>query len=195
MREGDIMDKLLYHGSNGVVETPDLHHTRTNIDFGPGFYLTTDKIMATKWACNKETSILNSYVSDFSKLQVYEFKADDEWLDFIIMNRNEDNVQFDLRYQKYDVIIGPTADDRLSDVIEMYEQFLLNKQGTLEAVNCMNYSNQYCFRTEKAINSILFKEYKLIEKQEKEHYYTMFRTDVSEARKRTENILRKYNGR
>ena len=28
---------ILYHGSRETVETPDLLHSRKNVDFGPGF--------------------------------------------------------------------------------------------------------------------------------------------------------------
>lgn len=31
---------ILYHGSYTKVETPDLKHSRNNVDFGAGFYVT-----------------------------------------------------------------------------------------------------------------------------------------------------------
>ena len=31
---------ILYHGSSVIVETPDLIHSRINVDFGKGFYTT-----------------------------------------------------------------------------------------------------------------------------------------------------------
>ena len=32
---------IVYHGSNTVVQHPDVIHTCRNLDFGKGFYVTT----------------------------------------------------------------------------------------------------------------------------------------------------------
>ena len=37
---------ILYHGSNMEISSPDLLHSRTNVDFGRGFY-TTPLIMTS----------------------------------------------------------------------------------------------------------------------------------------------------
>lgn len=42
----------LYHGSYVEVVTPDLKHSRSNVDFGKGFYTTPLYDQAVKW-CNK----------------------------------------------------------------------------------------------------------------------------------------------
>ena len=42
---------ILYHGSYLEVQTPDLVHSRENLDFGRGFYLTDIREQAEKWAC------------------------------------------------------------------------------------------------------------------------------------------------
>ncbi|GHU40481.1 hypothetical protein FACS1894190_07430 [Spirochaetia bacterium] len=39
----------LYHGSNTIVETPDLTHTFKTVDFGKGFYTTPNKRQAVKF--------------------------------------------------------------------------------------------------------------------------------------------------
>ena len=41
---------ILYHGSNVAVEHPDLNHSKTNLDFGTGFYTTSDLDQAKRWA-------------------------------------------------------------------------------------------------------------------------------------------------
>lgn len=43
---------ILYHGSSVEVSHPDLLHSRSNVDFGPGFYTTTLHAQAVKW-CRK----------------------------------------------------------------------------------------------------------------------------------------------
>ena len=41
---------LLYHGSNLAVERPRLLARTRALDFGAGFYLTTDPDQAARWA-------------------------------------------------------------------------------------------------------------------------------------------------
>ena len=43
---------ILYHGSYVDVQTPDLLHSRKNVDFGRGFYTTPIYEQAVKW-CEK----------------------------------------------------------------------------------------------------------------------------------------------
>ena len=37
---------IVYHGSNMVVEHPDVNHSYRDLDFGRGFYVTTVKEQA-----------------------------------------------------------------------------------------------------------------------------------------------------
>ena len=41
---------ILYHGSNVTVDNPQLLPTKRFLDFGKGFYLTSDFEQASKWA-------------------------------------------------------------------------------------------------------------------------------------------------
>lgn len=40
---------ILYHGSYLEISRPDLVHSRANVDFGPGFYVTPLYEQAVKW--------------------------------------------------------------------------------------------------------------------------------------------------
>ena len=44
---------LVYHGSCEVVEKPDVMHSFRPLDFGKGFYVTTIKEQAERWAKRK----------------------------------------------------------------------------------------------------------------------------------------------
>lgn len=43
----------LFHGSNTVVDRPDVARSRDRLDFGRGFYLTSVKKQAELWARRK----------------------------------------------------------------------------------------------------------------------------------------------
>ena len=39
---------IVYHGSYLAIQTPDLDHSRENVDFGRGFYTTPIYVQAVK---------------------------------------------------------------------------------------------------------------------------------------------------
>ena len=44
---------IVYHGSIEPVEKPDVLHSHRPLDFGRGFYVTTVKEQAERWAKRK----------------------------------------------------------------------------------------------------------------------------------------------
>ena len=47
---------ILYHGSYLEIAEPDLTHSRLNVDFGPGFYVTPLREQAEKWCQTQRES-------------------------------------------------------------------------------------------------------------------------------------------
>lgn len=190
-REGDFMEKTLFHGSNTVIQKPDLSRSREDIDFGAGFYLTPDYNMAAKWACKKNNSICNRYNLSMKGLSVYTFELDREWLDFVIANRNEE-VEKDNKFSKYDVIIGAIADDRLYNTIEMYENGFIPASKAIEIMNCMVYGTQIVLKTDKAIDNLELLDYENITGEKKQQYKELYKSERKEAIVRTEQLIREY---
>lgn len=53
---------IVYHGTTEVIKNPDIAHSKKYLDFGKGFYLTSYKSQAEKWALRKSLLyILHSY--------------------------------------------------------------------------------------------------------------------------------------
>lgn len=182
---------ILYHGSNVCVSEPDINYGREDVDFGKGFYLTADYDMASKWACRKSISIVNEYRISLEGLKVYRFNADKEWLDFVLANR--DLEPFPEQYKEYDVLIGPTADDKLFNMIEMYEDSLISSSMAIKVINCMNYSFQYVVKTNDGINNLTYRKSVMLTNDEKQKFKNLYRQDRDEANKRTQQILREIN--
>ena len=44
---------IVYHGSTDVIKQPDVKHSYRLLDFGQGFYVTTVKEQAVRWARRK----------------------------------------------------------------------------------------------------------------------------------------------
>lgn len=148
----------LYHGSYTRIPHPSLNHGRSDIDFGAGFYLTMNYQMAAKWACNKEQSWLNEYDLDEHGLAVKRLSIDDEWLDYVNSNRNRQEVDAPFDDTQYDLIVGPTADDKLFTVVDLYNDGLITKAATLAALSSMAdiITTQVVIKTDKAISHLAF---------------------------------------
>ena len=152
---------ILYHGSNMVVEKPKLIEQNRFLDFGYGFYTTTNKAQAESFAGKvvvRRDGIptVNVYEIDDhiggELLKIKRFCApDEEWLDFVCAHRNGtyDGVQFDL-------IIGAVADDDVYRTLQVYSTGLLTKEQALEALKIKKLFDQYVFATSKAISLLKF---------------------------------------
>lgn len=152
---------LLYHGSNVEVKKPKLIPQNRFLDFGSGFYTTTNKIQAENFA--KKVSarrggkpILNIYeISDNfkdNKLKIKEFNSPNgDWLDFVSSNRNGKYID-----EKYDVIVGAVADDDVYRTLQIYFSGLLTKEQALDLLKIKKLYNQYVFATDDALALLKF---------------------------------------
>ena len=186
-------NRKYYHGSYAIIENPDLERSREDIDFGKGFYLTEDFAMAAKWACRKTKSIVNEYTLDLTDLKVYAFSLDKEWLDFVVANRNLEET--DPKFNRYDILIGAIADDKMYSLIELYEDGLISPDVAIKVLNCMDYGNQIVLKTEKARDAIILTSYKELVKQERDVYRERYKSDKIESDRRTRELLKRYNTR
>lgn len=164
----------LYHGTNMVIEQPELRPINRPMDFGVGFYTTTFQKQAEDWANKKAkrlsgTPVVNVYQIDLNKakkdLQVKSFVGVSEnWLDFILKCRKEsaydkyviDGKQVAYRKHKdmhhtYDIVIGEVADDTVFDSIGLYIDGVLPKDALLKRLKAKKANDQYCFSTTEAI--------------------------------------------
>lgn len=148
---------ILYHGSYTEIPTPDLTHSRENVDFGRGFYTTPLREQAVKW-CGKfkrrgREGIISRYEFDESAsrgLKVLRFESySDEWLEFIITcRRGADTTD-------YDMVIGGVANDKVFNTVELYFDHLINREEAIRRLRYEKPNLQVCFRTRRAIEACL----------------------------------------
>lgn len=181
---------VLYHGSNTCIQKPDLLHSREDIDFGKGFYLTEDNIMASKWASNKAVAYINKYEIDLSGLKVIELKMDKNWLDFVATNREYADYEFDV--EDYDVIIGPTADDKLFSTLESYFTGNISAETAIKYLDVAGYSNQVVLKSNKAIEKLVYVESRLLTADEKRYYKDLAKKDREEALNKLKQMTKKH---
>lgn len=181
------MKITLYHGTDIIIESPIHNKGRIDVDFGIGFYTTPDKSMAMKWASRKKNSIVNIYELETEGLLLKHFSVDQEWLDFVVSNRNMEDNQI---YNNYDILIGATADDKLFSTIEQYEAGFLPAETAIKVLNCMNYSEQYVFKNEKSLSHLTFQKALTLDDRIKAEMITENKSDRKRANELTEQIIR-----
>lgn len=99
------MAQTIYHGSYTIIEQPNFMDGRFTKDFGNGFYCTTLKHQAARWAGRYDTPIVNIYeYQENPSLKIKKFEdLTDEWLDFVVACRSG-------KPHGYDIVTGPMAE-------------------------------------------------------------------------------------
>ena len=157
----------LYHGSNIVIDSINLAMCRPYKDFGQGFYLTDLEEQAEKMATRVSKiyggfPVVNIYEIDddfreLSDLRIKDFGAHttEEWAKFIMNNRNrtftDEKSLLCNRDNKYDIVIGPVADDNMVLLFRQYENEIIDFSTLLKGMIYRKTSSQYSFHTEKSI--------------------------------------------
>ena len=159
---------ILYHGSNMSVEHPKLIKQNRHLDFGFGFYTTSNRDQAVNFAgkvverSKNGKATLNIYSFDeevaFKECKLLKFDAPDEaWLSFVAANR-----QGIYEGEQYDLVYGAVADDDVYRTITLYITGILNKEQTLIALKVRELFNQLVFTTEKALEYLNFEGKELV---------------------------------
>lgn len=153
---------VLYHGSNLTVETPRLVEQNRYLDFGFGFYTTTNKNQAIAFAekvtrrrrQGKKTVSIYEFDMEkaFSECSVLRFDAPDEaWLEFVSENRAGE-----YSGKTYDFVFGPVADDDVYTTFTLYTAGVLTKEQTIEALKVKKLFDQLVLTSERALEYLTF---------------------------------------
>lgn len=154
---------ILYHGSTQAVTHPQILGTQKFLDFGKGFYTTTSQKQAESWAIIKQKRLgnntnpvvsvyeLNEEIFNESLFSVKTFlKANEEWLDFIIMNRSGNSTH------PFDIVKGPVANDTLYATLSLFEAGILTKKETITRLKTHKLFDQISFHNQATLNELVF---------------------------------------
>ncbi len=153
---------IVYHGSDVIVEKPVLLKPNRTLDFGPGFYTTTNKEQAVSFARKvmlrndsrtKAVSMFEINIRQMEEeLDVLKLNAPNEdWLDFVYTNR-----QGIYDGKQYDVVVGPVADDAIYRVFGLYEAGLLTRKETIKRLKIQKLYDQITFCTAEAMSYLRY---------------------------------------
>lgn len=145
---------IVYHGSEKIVQIPQYKGSRAGTDFGSGFYCTENLEMAKSWCALRNGTYVNKYELKLDNLKVKEYNLDLEWLLFVCKNRS--NMDLAIEEKTYDVIIGPTADDKLYRTVQNFLDNVYSVDETINILNCMKIDKQINLISKEALNNLEF---------------------------------------
>jgi hypothetical protein len=155
---------LVYHGGYDLIEEIDLEKCRPYTDFGKGFYVTKNKYHAENWAKKSgKRNNTNGYVTSFNFLESpfvnyickkkYFKGYTDEWLDFIVNNRNEETVE---QIHSFDIVEGPVANDKVQNRLVNYLSGEVSKNDFLKELTYHEETHQICFCTIASLQTLKY---------------------------------------
>lgn len=153
---------IIYHGSTELVKKPEIRIGNQFLDFGAGFYTTTSKDQAERWAKikmqreNKKVGYVSVYEFDFESAEnetvIHRFDtADMKWLRFVTANRRGESLETNV-----DMHIGPVADDNVYRSIRLFETGVLNAEETVKRLKTEVLQDQWTFHTEKILSYLKY---------------------------------------
>lgn len=133
------------------------------LDFGKGFYTTSDLDQAIRWARRTvlRLKIGNACVTVYEiddekllSLRILRFmQPDAEWLHFVVANRKGA-----MQTADWDLICGSVANDQTMPVIDLYLDGMYDEEETVRRLLPQKLKDQYAFKTEAAIRLLRCKE-------------------------------------
>ena len=149
----------VYHGSYTVISLIDLSKCEKHKDFGQGFYVTSYRKQAEEWAekiglKNNTQGVVTEFEFFESAFSSWNYKVlrfedySDEWLDFVVLNRNPRNEN---PTHDYDIVEGPVADDKIQRRLDKYLNGKIPKETFLSELRHHEPTHQICFCTPRAL--------------------------------------------
>ena len=165
----------IYHGSQAIIEKPELSKGKVSNDYGRGFYCTEDVGMAKEWACkgSEPPAYVNVYELDRRGLKVLNLSEGPytvlNWIAVLLANRTfQLDLEVAVEVRNYflgnflppiveaDVVVGYRADDSYFNYAETFISNGLTVSRLNEALRLGKLGMQIALRTEKAFKKLRF---------------------------------------
>ncbi len=136
----------LYHASTMIIEKPDVQHSRDKLDFGRGFYLTSIREQAVRYAERFTIRNFEAFISEYELdddtpgFHIKTFPSyDADWLDYVALCRK--GLQ---KEHIYDAVSGGVANDKVFNTIDLYFAEQISKEEALGRLKYVKPNHQIC---------------------------------------------------
>lgn len=168
------MKKILYHGSENIIERPEYNKGARTNDYGRGFYCTEEIELAKEWACKRQQNgYVNKYELDMAGLNVMNLNDPQysilNWLAHLAAHRTywqngsiaaEAKAylgeHFLVDISDYDIMIGYRADDSYFAFAQDFVAGVISMQKLAEAMHFGKLGEQIVLKSKKAFSAIQY---------------------------------------
>ena len=201
------MNKIeLLHGTDHIIEVPDITKGNPKNDYGKGFYCTRLPEMAKEWACKQNTDgFSNRYELDLTGLKILNLSDGTHtvlnWIAILLQHRTlslDSEIAIDAKdyiiehysidTSNYDVIIGYRADDSYFRYAESFVENGLSLRSLNKALRLGKLGEQTVLVSKKAYDQIKFID---AEPVDKTIYHPKFVDRDTKAREAYKNDIKK----
>ena len=184
------MERILFHGSDHIIEKPKYNYGNKNNDYGLGFYCTTNLDLAKEWATRiNNTGFVNKYSLRDDRFNILDLTSDEydvlNWVALLMKNRS---ISKDLKYaypreieylfdkylidvSLYDVVIGYRADDAYFRFPEAFIRGEITLETLREVYRLGELGKQYVLISERAFKNVKFVDYIEADEENRKSYY------------------------
>ena len=153
---------VLYHGSKKGIDGEIAPISRSECDFGSGFYMGTNTLQPLTLVCNEDKPRFYTVELDLTGLKVLTVEIGMDWAMLIAYYRKEmESAKGTPIYEKYahmadgyDVIIGYIANDRMYTELSRFFNKTLTDVALINCLSALDLGKQYVAISEKACKQI-----------------------------------------
>ena len=196
----------LLHGTDHIIEKPDINIGNEHNDYGKGFYCTKTEEMAKEWACKQNTDgFVNRYEFNIEGLKILDLTDGNHtvlnWIAILLKYRTfklSSEIAMDARdyiiehysvnIGNYDVVVGYRADDSYFQYAESFVSNGLPLRSLNKALKLGKLGEQTVLVSQKAFEQIKFIDASPVSK---DIYYPKFIDRDSSARKAFKQEIKK----
>ena len=155
----------LFHGGVEKIDKPLILENQRLLDFGKGFYTTTNRQQAEKWAVMKQKRIGEGAKAIVSVYEIVDQllestshsvkcfnQANEAWLDFIVSNRRSNKMY------SFQIVKGAVANDTLYATLVLFEAGVLTKAETILRLKTHKLFDQISFHDLEVLAELKFIE-------------------------------------
>lgn len=197
---------ILLHGTDHIIEVPDINIGNEHNDYGKGFYCTHSEEMAKEWACKQNTDgFINRYELNTDGLKILNLMDGNHtvlnWIALLLKYRTfklSSEIAVDARdyiiehysvdTSGFDVIVGYRADDSYFQYAQSFVSNGLPLRSLNQALKLGKLGEQTVLISKKAFEQIEFIDASPVEKN---IYYPKFLDRDTTARKTYRQEIRR----
>lgn len=194
---------VLFHGAKKRIDGEiDMKHSKTNNDFGKGFYCGESFEQSSLFVSGFDTSSIYILSFDPQNLSSIEYKVNQEWMLTIAyfrgrLNEYENHPMIKKLIRKLegvDYLVAPIADNRMFRIIDSFIEGEITDEQCIHCLAATNLGFQYVFKTEKALSQVKIIERCYLCRKEKEAYQTKRLGDNKIGDAKIKMARRQYRG-